>query len=975
MTTGGGTVLFDPKNIIIAEPGVSQYSLVLGYNYTSLSGLSAALEAGDTFGAGVSLDGNRLVVGADGDDGFGNTASDVGTVYLFTFADTAFNNPKLEGIIGKGYTGGKNFDLTVLGGVELFGYSVSLNGTRLAVGAPHDSRSALYAGAVYLFTFADTAFSSPTLHVALLGPPFSDDFGASVSLDGTRLAVGAPHNDGAVYGSFTGDSGAVYLFTFVDTAFSSPTLQATIGKGYMGGKNFDLGALEEDDQFGFSVSLDGTRLAVGASYEDGNGNITSQAGAVYLFTFADTAFSSPTLQATIGKGYTGGKNFNLTGLGSWDLFGRSVSLDGMRLAVGAELDDGSGNIELNVGAVHLFTFADSLFNTPTLEATIGKGYTGGKNFDLSALGEDDRFGYSVSLDGMRLAVGAERDDGAENMTFSTSDFGAVYLFKWSNDPGNDPLTATFATDSTGNWTISPSGLASLLATPQNVTLQANNDITINSPVLVNNPLGNGGSLTLQAGRSILLNANITTDNGNLTLIADETAANGVIASQRDAGTAAIMLASGVALNTGTGTLTQTPSSSTTTSSTSTSATTSSGSTSTASSSTSSGTTSSSASSGTTSTGTSGSASTTSSSETSTSTTSTSTTSTTPSDSTASSSTTGTSSSSSTLTTDAVAALAPSLVETLTSSTTTVTDQSATIANSTPAFIPNAPLTQVVSSSPVAYDQAYNQLVKENPLIAYRTVALQNKMDKGEVSSSELLKWFNPMLTLPGYSYAGRGDHGGSPTSALDVAAQLHDGDYKAYGEHEAVLGDQFGAYSRSAPSIRTADIRLVVRASTIWQDLDARVKRDGYQSLTESEKRDYHWAPLLISMFSDKIDVAVGKEFDAASKEQIKTFVKTFVKTEIENMKREDSTFVGNEDAVMSVVAEGKSYQEYKEELGKTELVGVKTLILNKGPAIADKTDTVPVVAALVNGAKERVKEAGVLIKKATGIISGWIKW
>src|SRR5690606_37220955 len=101
------------------------------------------LGASDGFGSSVSLNaaGDRLVVGARGDDGFGNDLSESGAVHLFTFADTNFGGGALAGSIGHGYSGGNDVDLTgVLGSLDLFGTSVSLNGAgdRLAVGAQYD---------------------------------------------------------------------------------------------------------------------------------------------------------------------------------------------------------------------------------------------------------------------------------------------------------------------------------------------------------------------------------------------------------------------------------------------------------------------------------------------------------------------------------------------------------------------------------------------------------------------------------------------------------------------------------------------------------------------------------------------------------------------------------------------------------------------------------------------------------------------
>lgn len=103
-------------------------------------------------------------------------------------------------------------------------------------------------------------------------------------------------------------------------------------------------------------------------------------------------------------------------------------------------------------------------------------------------------------------------------------------------------------------TITPSQIIAILNTGTNVTLQASSDITLDalSDIVANNPGGIAGSLTLQAGRSVLLNSNITTDEGNLTVIANDRVANGVQALHRDAGTAAITMANGTMINAGAG---------------------------------------------------------------------------------------------------------------------------------------------------------------------------------------------------------------------------------------------------------------------------------------------------------------------------------------------------------------------------------------------------------------------------------------
>ncbi len=84
-----------------------------------------------------------------------------------------------------------------------------------------------------------------------------------------------------------------------------------------------------------------------------------------------------------------------------------------------------------------------------------------------------------------------------------------------------------------------------------VKFKADNDLNVDSPIISNNPDATGGELTLQAGRNLNINADISTNN-NLNLTANETVANGVIDAYRDAGNAEITLASGVKLDAGLG---------------------------------------------------------------------------------------------------------------------------------------------------------------------------------------------------------------------------------------------------------------------------------------------------------------------------------------------------------------------------------------------------------------------------------------
>jgi filamentous hemagglutinin family protein len=117
----------------------------------------------------------------------------------------------------------------------------------------------------------------------------------------------------------------------------------------------------------------------------------------------------------------------------------------------------------------------------------------------------------------------------------------------------NPNDLKYGWDPSGAVTITPTLLTNTLNTGTAVDLQANDDITVNSAIIASAG-GSGGNLTLQAGRSLIFNAGITTDNGNLTLIGNDTAANGVVNIDRSSGNAAITMNNGVAFNAGTGTI-------------------------------------------------------------------------------------------------------------------------------------------------------------------------------------------------------------------------------------------------------------------------------------------------------------------------------------------------------------------------------------------------------------------------------------
>ena len=209
------------------------------------------------------------------------------------------------------------------------------------------------------------------------GEAAEDRLGFSVSLssDGTILASGAILNDGNGI-----NSGHVRVFKWNGATWEQ------LGS--------DIDGESAQDYSGYSVSLssDGTILAAGAIYNDGNG---IDSGHVRVFKWNGTAWEQ------LGS--------DIDGESPQDRFGISVSLssDGTILAAGAIYNDGIAN---NSGHVRVFRLNGTAWEQ--LGGTI------------NGEGNGDEFGTSVSLssDGTILAAGSSK--------FNEQD-GYIKVFRWN----------------------------------------------------------------------------------------------------------------------------------------------------------------------------------------------------------------------------------------------------------------------------------------------------------------------------------------------------------------------------------------------------------------------------------------------------------------------------------------------------------------------------------------------------------------
>eukprot|EP01043_Picozoa_sp_COSAG02_P061082 COSAG02_NODE_8126_length_2697_cov_7.124326_1_plen_702_part_10 len=213
---------------------------------------------GDYFGISVGLDGEVLVVGADGADNTGGTQQ--GAVYVFARDEGSGAWSEAQKLLAS--DGSRD---------DYFGISVALDGEVLVVGAHYPPGvGGSDAGTVYVFA-RDEGSGAWSEAQKLLASDGShrdaspDFFGISVALDGEVLVVGAHLADNA--GGI--QQGAVYVFARDEGSGAWSEAQKLLASDG-----------SRKDYFGSRIALDGEVLVVGAYFDDNAGG--SNAGSAYI---------------------------------------------------------------------------------------------------------------------------------------------------------------------------------------------------------------------------------------------------------------------------------------------------------------------------------------------------------------------------------------------------------------------------------------------------------------------------------------------------------------------------------------------------------------------------------------------------------------------------------------------------------------------------------------------------------------------
>jgi len=300
------------------------------------------------FGASVSLQGDRAVVGSPRDGVSG--IFEAGTAYVFERSGGVWLRTAHVADASPGQSGN-------------FGAAVALSGDAFVAGAPGATTETGYrAGHAQLYTLDGGWMPTTTLDLGTAH--VREDFGSAVAASASTLVAGAPTASSA------DGIGAAYLFERSGASWlRSVTLRPSPGHASM--------------DFGGSISLSGDSVAIGAARED-------ISGAVYVFERGDGSWP---LQARLD----GGSGDNLV-----HLLGSSVALTGDRLAAGEPSTSDGGR----PGLVRIWERAGSAW-TPqaVLEASDG---AAGAQFGYSVALSGDTLAASAP----RADIGIEQDAGA-----------------------------------------------------------------------------------------------------------------------------------------------------------------------------------------------------------------------------------------------------------------------------------------------------------------------------------------------------------------------------------------------------------------------------------------------------------------------------------------------------------------------------------------------------------------------------------
>jgi hypothetical protein len=348
---------------------------------------------GSVFGSAVAISGNNAVVGD----------YDTSSAYVYHRGESNWYEEAILTVTGSKY----------------LGHSVAVDGDTILIGDSGDSTKYYQMGAAYVFVRSGTSWIQQAKLAPSDGLP-EDRFGVAVAVQGDTAVVGSHLSDEDDYNL---NSGAVYVY---QRTGSSWNLRAKLTRPDP----------QRSGLFGVSVDIDGDTIAVGSS---GDNTAARSSGAAYIFVRSGTGWN---FQAKVIA----------SNPSSFDDYGRSISIEGDTMVVGAFNYDAKG---MNSGAAFVYQ------RTGTTWAL--------DSFLTASDGEVmDKFGLSVSLSGDIILAGAIYDDDADPSDPDCNS-GATYVFQRVEGVWTEKVKITprdTERDDQFGYSVSVDGTTAIIGAPE-----------------------------------------------------------------------------------------------------------------------------------------------------------------------------------------------------------------------------------------------------------------------------------------------------------------------------------------------------------------------------------------------------------------------------------------------------------------------------------------------------------------------------
>ena len=362
--------------------------------------------AGDKLGQSVAISGDTVVVGAFS-AAVGNNSSQ-GAAYVFVKPSGGWQTQSTE-----------SAKLTASNGSpsDQFGSSVSISGNTVVVGAPYAGVGTnANQGTAYVFVMPSGGWKGTLTENAKLTASDGidgDELGFSAAVSGNTVVVGASNasiGTGCPNGpSCTDFEGAAYVYVQPSGGWNgsqTETAKLTAADG------------TSDDGFAQSVAISGGTIVVGSRYFGINATYAQGAAYVYVQPTGGWVTMTETAELTTSDGKPAAN------------FGISVGISGSTIVVGAMGAEIAKTYQQGGAYVYVMpTGGWTTTSTPTGKLTASDGATSAQ------------FGYSVSIDGNTVVIGAPNA-----AITSNKNQGAVYIFTkpssgWKNMTETAKLTS------------------------------------------------------------------------------------------------------------------------------------------------------------------------------------------------------------------------------------------------------------------------------------------------------------------------------------------------------------------------------------------------------------------------------------------------------------------------------------------------------------------------------------------------------